>query len=393
MKNSTLFILLAGTLILFSCGTTNRTSYATSEFRNGIYYTPDQQDEQTYVQSKTELNKLQSATAQSLNNTSKGNSYNSQTNVETIFVGDTNAINIDYDPRITYSIVDDDESYESRLRKFDSPTYTINIEWNDPWYNPWWGTWYRPYWSTWGTAWYNPWWGNYYSWWGPSYSPWYGWGGWYDPWWGPSWGPSWYYPWGSPGYYPPHHHSGHGRDVYYGRREGGSSYNTSGHRGANSGGSYTRREPNMSHIRGNNGTYIQGGNTQNRPANTGGSVYRRGGSSSQNGAIYNNSAANAGNHGISVRPNQSGSSNSQGSMYRRSSTTNTRQTATSSTKHENNNTGTTNRSGSSYRNNSSYNRSSGNTSTYNSSSSSRNSSGVSSGSSGGSRSGGSSYRR
>lgn len=341
MKNNILFLLAAGIFAFSSCGTSNRASYAGLGYQNGIYYTPDTRVEQAYAQSQTELSDLQQQTRQTIGNGNRAAGYNADNGVKTIFVGDTNQVDIDYNPDITYSIVDDDESYEARLRKFDSPSYTINIDmsmgygWNDPWYNPWWGpyySWYRPYSIAWRTGWYNPWWDSYYSWYGPGWG--YSWwnSGWYDPWWGWHGWYGWYDPWRSPWWYdhgwgpgpgPAHHH---GADIYYGRRTpatGGSTYSTANR--PNTAGSTYRRNPNLSQIRGN--TYNSAGRPAGQPANTnsGGSVYRRGGNNGiHNGAVYNNSAADKGQTGTAARPNygtsQKNGSSSQSSMYRRSAT-------------------------------------------------------------------------
>lgn len=421
MKNNILFILTAGCVVLFSsCGTANRATYASSDFINGIYYTPDSKEIEEHVLAQAEFENLRKETSQYIDNRSKNSVYTTSGNTQTIFVGDTNVVNIDYTPTYTYSIVDDEESYEARLRKFDSPVYTINIEWNDP-YSSWWDVWYRPSWITWGTAWYNPWWGLQYSWWGPSwgwnhwyagYNPWWGYHH-YDPWWGPAWGyphygPGWDYGWGpgwGPAPFPPHHRPH--RDIYYGKREHSPSYNNSrGHSGSYTHGSSTRRNPDMNLIRGNgkNNIATSGTQHQNRPEYSG-SAYRRGANSIHNGAVYNNNAANAGsgryNTGVtpsSVRPGNQATSggNRENSMYRRSSVKSSSQNAGSSKQQYNrpqNSNNSNSRNNSSYRS-SNYNRensssySSGNSGNYRSSGS------MSTGSrSTGSRSGGSSYRR
>ncbi|MBQ3522323.1 MAG: hypothetical protein IJA38_05765 [Bacteroidales bacterium] len=423
MKNNILFALLVSSVLMFSCGTMSRTAQSSpSGFSNSIYYTPDQKVLSAQRESEEELSQLRNETSRYLDRRSENINYTSKGATQTIFVGDTNVVDIDYNPNYTYSIMDDDESYEARLRKFDSPVYTINIEWNDPYYSDW-DFWYRPYWATAGTAWYNPWWGGYYSWYGPSwgwhswhghhwhnpwycggwYDPWYGGFGWYDPWWGPSWGHPHYGPGWAPAPFPPHHQPH--RDVYYGRRESGPSYNPTMQQGSGNirrGSSYTRRDPNISQIRGNSNT--KGTSVSNSASATGNSgrsssAYRRGGNSIYNGAVYNNAAANAGNrqNGQTVRPGNSNSS-SQPSMYRRSSTKNTRSSASTSTSSNREQYQNSNRSSSangSYSRSSSsnYNRSS--SSSYGSGSSSTRSSSSSSSSSqsSGRSGGGSSYRR
>ncbi len=71
--------------------------------------------------------------------------------------------------------LDDGETYEARLRRFDEPeveSYTVYVDyygWDNPWYNPWWGpSYYYSWYSPWrhSYAWYNTWW----------YDSWYGWG-------------------------------------------------------------------------------------------------------------------------------------------------------------------------------------------------------------------------
>lgn len=403
MKNNILFALLACSLFLFSCGTMTRTAQNTQPgFVNSIYYTPDQAEELAYNQSKAELEEIQKATTSFLDG-----------NRQTIYIGDTNVVDIDYNPSYTYSIVDDQESYEARLRKFDSPVYTVNIEWDQTnyydWYN--WNNWYSH--SHWG--WYNPWY-RYSSWYNPWYrysswyNPWYcGYGyGWYDPWYTSSWySPyyGWYDPWWGHGWAPapfPNHHQPH-RDIYYGHRDSAPSYNATAGRG---GSSYNRNMANVSQIRGNgtknsnasNGNVVSNGV---QSANRGGSAYRRG-NSTHNGVVYNNAAANAGsNSSNTVRPSgtqTTSKSSSQGSMYRRSASQNTRSSAASSNQQNahyqssgrnQNSNASNNNSNNSYYRNSNYDR--GTSNNYNSAP--VRSSGSSSGSYNNQRSGGSSYRR
>ena len=363
MKNNLLLILLAASAFISSCGTMSKSAHNTSSgFVNSIYYTPDPQKISDYNQSKAQLGELQNQTSDYLDKRSESMSYTGKGITQTIFVGDTNVVDIDYNPNYTYSIMDDDESYEARLRKFDSPVYTINIEWNDPYYYEW-DFWHRPYWATVGTTWYNPWWGGYYSWYGPSWN-WHSWhnrhwyhpcysSAWYDPWYDPWYGHGWYDPWYGHGWYPAPHppHANHGRDIYYGKRNSGPSY---------------EGRSNMNQIRGNG----HSGNT----------------------AIRGN-ASSSGNRNTVTQSNRKPAS-PQGSMYRRSATQNTRQSSASSARqneeqYQQNNT-RNNNTNSYYRNS--------NSSNYNRSSSSYGNSGSSSRSSSGSyntgRSGsGSSYRR
>lgn len=355
MRNNILFMLIAGSIFLISCGTANRASYSSQSFVNGIYYQPNEQDTKRLAEAKSDLKNLKEETGRALGQTSTS-TFDSKTGVETIYIGDTNAITIDYNPYKTYLLTDDMQSYQARKEKYDSPLYTVNIDMGATYYDGW----YRPYWSSFGYGWHNPYWGPYYSWWGPSYhygryygwyDPWYygyGWYdpwyygyygyGWYDPWWGPGFYPG-YYPGYGPGFYPsvpPHH--GPSRDVYYGKRESGSSAPNNVRRRENGGNMTT------------SATAPSGSGNNTRR----GSMYRR--SAAPDGK-ENSSATNPG-----YRQN-SNSNNSQRSAYSRGSQT--------------------------QRNNSSapaYNRS--NSSGYNNAGSYR-----STGSSGGGRSGGSSYRR
>lgn len=394
MKNNILLVLMAGALFLCSCGTMTKTAQNTQTgFVNSIYYAPDKGEELAYNQSKEELAQIQNETTSFLDGRN-----------QTIYVGDTNVVTIDYNPEYTYSIVDDQESYEARLRKFDSPVYTVNIEWNPSynydWYN--WNRWYTH--SHWG--WYNPWY-RYSSW----HNPWYygygyGYGlglGWYDPWYTTSWySPyyGWYDPWWGHGWAPapfPNHSQPH-NNIYYGHRNSSPSYNATAGRG---GSSYTRNMANVNQIRGNgtksNSTISNG----TQPANRGGSAYRRGGSS-HNGAIYSNAASNAGNrqeNAVQASNSQSASGRpSQGSMYRRSATQNTRSSVTASSqqngqnqsgiRNQNSNSSYNNSNNSFYRN-TNYDR--GNSGNYGSAPA--RSSGSSSGSYNSQRTSGSSYRR
>lgn len=417
MKNKNLFLYLAGVLTLISCGTASHASYSGSKYQNGIYYTPDANAVYAEAKNQEELKNLQGKTKTTFKNSTQQSTFDTKTGVETIYVGDTNLVNIQYNPNVNYSVVDDNESYESRLRKFDSPTYTININLEDNNYYPWWDVnfgWYRPYGMTMGTGWYNPWWGSYYSWYGPSYwnrwygpnwgwNNWYSWhGGYYDPWFDPWYGPG-YYPGYYPGHWPSHRPS---RDVYYGRRDSSPSYNNRPGMN-NGGGSYTRRQPGINQIRGNNNGYYTGRNENNsqQAGNTGGSSYRRGNSSQgYNGAVYNNGVINKGsgsssNQGQGYRPsgNNNNNNNSQGSMYRRSATRTNSSTYSNSSRENNNQTyrnNGNNNTNNTYNQNT-YNRGSSTRSTGSSFSTGSSYSGSSSGttSGGGTSGGGSSYRR
>ena len=124
--------------------------------------------------------------------------------------------------------LDDGETYEARLHRFDDEpveSYTVYVDyygWDNPWYNPWWGpayyySWYSPWRHSY--AWYNTWW--YDSWYGYGWRDpyWYSGWAWYDPWyhcswyncyWGPHYGP-YYYSWnyGWRGYNHHHRHYSH----------------------------------------------------------------------------------------------------------------------------------------------------------------------------------------
>ncbi len=290
MKNSNLFLMMAALFALISCGTANRSAYSSgSQFRNSVYYTPSGRSSQEFVQQQQQLAQLQENTAESLSSAASGYEYDTapQTKGE-----------------VSYSFIDNGESYEARLRKFDSPTYTINIDIVDPY--PWWNIHY---------GWYpNRYWRHHYAWYSPSWywnsptwywhSPSWYWG-WYDPWYvGPYWG--WYDPfydpwWGPghrPGFHPGHHpgyHPGHGpgaapghrpgRDVYYGKRNSSPTYNNMDRGTVSNGsrnpvarpstGSATRRQPAAVQINGGtrnpaapaNGTVAGSGNS--RPQSTG----------------------------------------------------------------------------------------------------------------------------
>ena len=136
MKNRRLFILLAAVLPLVSCGTMGYSALqGGGQFRNSIYYTPGSR---TYT-AQAEVDEDLTAAAQPAPS-------NVQGETRTVHIGEANEVNINYEPGVTYTIVDDDDSYAARLRKFDSPTYTINIDFVEPSY--WWNV---------GFGWYDPW--------------------------------------------------------------------------------------------------------------------------------------------------------------------------------------------------------------------------------------------
>ena len=407
MKNNNLFIMMAAVFALISCGTANRTAYNSgTQFRNSIYYTPDSKTSQAYLQEQEYLQNLQErTTSTTAQQQERYTTYIPSTDSKTIYVGENNQVNIDARPGTTYTIVDDQESYEARLRKFDSPYYSINIDIHDPY--PWWSYgygWYYPYSGRWHSSWYHPWY-SHYGWHTPSWNlrwnwhynwgwhnPWYGgsYWGWYDPfydpWWGPSYWPGYwpgYWPSHRPGFHPGHHHPGHHpgagpgarpdhrRDVYYGKRNSSPTYREVGRNNSISNsvagrpntGSVTRRPANVTQI--NNGTRNPGHNVATQQSS---------------GRPQNNAAA--------AQPGNN--------QYRRVAPSSTK-----SSQNNNNNAVTTNKKENSATVNYSRGNSSQNSSSYNRNSSSQNRSSFSSGnsssgmnrSSGSSNSGGSSYRR
>ena len=386
MKNNNLFILMAAVFALISCGTANRSAYYNgSQFRNSIYYTPDSRNSQAYLQEQQQLQQLQQRTEEATAATYGRNSYDAATDTRTVYVGDNNEVDISYVPGTTYTIVDDPESYEARLRKFDSPTYTINIDFDlynpYPWYNYRYG-WYTPYHGRWYPNWSHPWYSSWYSWHSPSW--WWNWDyrwnwhyswSWYDPFYDPWWGHAYipgyapgYWPGIYPGYWPdyrpgyhPGHYPGHGpgakpdnrRDVYYGQRTSTPTYRDAertnvGNRPHT--GSVTRRPSNVTQI--NKGTRnpdatVQGNSRNERPQNqtmqqgSNNQQYRRvapkqGTKGSTNSSVnkgqsqtqkksatatYNRNTGNSSSYNRSSSSQQRSSSFSSGSSSRSSGTT------------------------------------------------------------------------
>lgn len=339
MKNNYLFILLAAVFAITSCGTANRAAYNNgSQFRNSIYYTPDNTNSTQYAQQEEYLQELQQKTNEGIANSTQHSVYDASTNTKTIYMGDANSVDIEYDPGTTYSIVDDRESYEARLRKFDSPSYTINIDFGfyDPypwwdihygWRSPYWSRhyyWHRPYWSSIHWDWYNPWYGGIYY-------------GWNSYWWDPFWGPSYVHihrPHYRPGYIGPGH-SGHhrpARDVYYGKRSSSPTYN------------------NVNRTSGSNRTPVYGrpNTTKSTAQQNSNSQYRRVKSSERG------SSATRSNSTVTTNRNNSSTGNS---TYRRSTNTQTRSTYSSGSSYSTRSSGSTttrsnssgSSSGSSYR--------------------------------------------
>lgn len=330
MKNNNLFLLIAAVFALISCGTANRSAqYNGTRFRNSIYYTPDNKNSLAYGQEQKYLQELQERTSDAAESYSTRESRRAAADdTMTVYVGDNSEVDIQYAPGTTYSIVDDQESYEARLRKFDSPYYTINIEFNDPY--PWMDFtygWYTPFRGRWYPNWSHPWYSSTYAWYGPAWDWHYG-VGWYnpwhyapywswrdpffDPWWGyaswPGYWPGyWYGHYHWPGYWPGHHpghhpgyHPGYGpgarpdhhRDVYYGKRNSTPSYRDNNRNsgtvangnatGRPNTGSVTRRPANVTPINSNNGQHsanVSAGNRNERPQNAvqqgSGNQYRR----------------------------------------------------------------------------------------------------------------------
>ncbi len=326
MKISNLFLLMAAVFALASCGTyTQSAQRGGAQFRNSIYYNPDNSQSEEYMQQQQYLAQLQQKTGETLQG--EQTSYDRADNTVTVQVGESNVVDIEYNPSVTYRIVDDPESYEARLRKFDSPTYTINIEMGTypslSYYS-----WYRPSWR-WYYSWHNPWyrWDSYwysalnYPWYGAWYSPWYAdfaWGYYnpfydpfYNPWWAHHYGPGFY-----PGYYPIHrpghghpgYHPGHGpgapshgKDVYYGKRNESPSYKN---------------------VRKGNSGSMASGPAAGKP--TTGSVTRRPQSSSQNkgqGAVKSSGNKHT---NTSTVTNRNNNSNSNRGSYTRTTTQQTR---------------------------------------------------------------------
>ncbi len=415
MKNNTLFIIIAGCITLFSCGTANRASYSSSDFINGIYYVPQQEESDNYALYNSELNNLSTETEQYFNNRSKGIKYTASQTAQTA----RNLQNTQNIQNSQAAIIADS--------LFD-PTYDINVILG--YVHPEWDLWYQPAWSTYQNAWHNPYWGLHYQVWAPfgSWNRWHGWYGWYG-WYGWHWGYGgwygnmfygWHHPWWDfppyygpgpgPGYYPPFHDHKH-RDVYYGQRTSTPSYNNKIASNNKRGASYTRKEPAVNQIRGNRNNSATNLNsvvgTQSKPHyNNSTTAYRRGESEMHNGAMYNNNAANAGSNNkyssnsvkLSDNKSTNPNGNDRGSMYRRSAT---QYRNVSPAKNSSGNSYYKNSN--SYSSGSSYSRSSSssysrNSSSYSNSGSTRssNSQSMSSGSSrssSSSSSGGSAYRR
>lgn len=191
MKNSNLFLLVAALFAFVSCGTANLTAqWGASQYRNGIYY------------STTAASNVQAAPVQQY-------VEYAQAQPEQVVPASV--------------ALTEGESYEERLRKFDSPVYVVNVEYVDlyPWWTldfawsshswRWYHSWYaRPYWYDY--HWYNHHWYDHY---------WYGHHWYHDYWYGHH---HWYPHYGNI-HYPPHHRPHQpARPVYYGKRDYTPSY-------------------------------------------------------------------------------------------------------------------------------------------------------------------------
>ena len=357
MKNSNLFLLASLLFAMVSCGTlTQQGMYGTTQFRNSIYYSPKTQQSAVYAQQPAQQYVEQQPVQQSV---AAGNVY-AEGNVQTLYVGEENQIDVQYTPGTTYVIADDYDSYAARLRKFDSPVYTVNIVFDDPY--PWWGVdyaWGSWRWSPWG---WDSWRWNSWRWGYSSWDRWYWYNTWHSPWYA---GSYWDWYWGDPWWRHHHHrpvyhpappkgpsHARPGQKVYYGKRDSSPSYRNGNMAGVSTGkgspmgkqpqGSVTRRPSDTRYNQANPQqqgakpqVQQQGGQTPQKGQNT---QYRRteqkkenvkstGNTSSENkrsssGSQYNrgNSSSSSSNYrsGSSYNPGRSSHSYSSGSSSSRS---------------------------------------------------------------------------
>lgn len=209
MKNSSLYAALCSLLLLSSCGTT---AYQASSFEDNIYYTPTRSARETIADQERQLAALSGKTTAGMQAWSAGVT-------DTLLLSGTNPeVSVPFEPNTAYYV-----SLSDTTRQF-----TVNLNFDDPYYDWRYNGWYSPYWGTWRSPWYyGPQfgfgWSSWYGWsaWAGWYDPWFGpygpWYGWYDPWYGPWYG--WYDPW-YPGYpvcpsYPV--------DIQYGRRPSGTA--------------------------------------------------------------------------------------------------------------------------------------------------------------------------
>lgn len=227
MKKISLCVILLGSIIITSCGTSASYTSGTS-ILDGIYYNPD------YSAIKASTAAEEAYIAELTSETKASRIYSAK--ADTIVLGESRQIDIPLEPEKSYVVLLEGETYEERFNKFNDdqePSFTINFEYNfgygynwgwNPyhrWYAPWYHSWYDPWYDPWYNPWYSPWYGPGYAW--GWYDPWYY--SWYDPWYSPWYNP-WYNPWYGPGYPPvhpgfgpgpggPHHH----KDIIYGRRD------------------------------------------------------------------------------------------------------------------------------------------------------------------------------
>ena len=153
MKNNGFIIYLTGLLALSSCGTYYQAVNNSEGFQNGIYY-----------------NAAASHSAEEGRNLIVNESRTLQEKTYSQLESEPAA-------EVNLTIAADPNSYAAKLRRFDSPKYTVNVvidygNWIDPWWSPWW---YRnPYYY--GYGWYTSW--DYWYWRDRYWRDWY----WRDPW-------------------------------------------------------------------------------------------------------------------------------------------------------------------------------------------------------------------
>ena len=203
MKNKIL-ALVSLSLVIGSCGTS---TYTASYTEDAIYDSSKPEKYLASAQDATPDNELAF-----LKKKTKQYRYNNSYS-DTVYVDSNGVANIGVVGEGTYVIVDRSESYEERLRKFDRPVYTfnLNIDLDDYYYfgNPWW---YR----SWRYA-YSPWYYRYNRWGYYGYYDYYR----YQDYWAYSWYNPWYdwnYGWYGDryGYNYPHHYPYYDNNYYYG---------------------------------------------------------------------------------------------------------------------------------------------------------------------------------
>ena len=370
MKNITLSILVVACGALVSCGPSNYAANGNGGYVNSIYYTSSDAgtstSEQPYIaQDVTNLKEKTSSAYKPATTTVE------TVKVDTIYMGENDLVQVDYQPGTQYVVVDGEESYEVLLKKFDSPTYVVNVS-VDPWDYAWYGAsslywgWPTVYGSRYG--WHSPiYWRGYWGWNWRWYDPWFlGWGSWYDPWYY-SW--NWYSPWYY-GYYD-HWYWGHrdpwrydhGRGGYHpGHRPGHREIRPGAHR-SDPGRYYTRRNGvNSSRPGRPNVGVASKGNVNPRPTATqsraNGSSYRRNSINQVRGTSMgrpNGRPQFDGNRNIGGRSN---SNNVRPATYSRGNVSSTRGSYTPSSRSNSGNRTTVTRPGSSVSRPGSANRSS-----------------------------------